>query len=361
MKATQLLHNLGQSIWLDNITRDLLDNGTLQRYINDLSVTGLTSNPTIFDHAIKNSSAYDADIRSKFANGVSTETLFFELALADLRRAAGLLRHIHDQTNGVDGWVSLEVSPLLVHDTISTQRAAEELFLRAGLRNLFIKIPGTKEGLPAIEHAIFAGIPVNVTLLFSREHYLAAAEAFLRGIERRIEAGLNPNVGSVASVFISRWDTAVANKLPESLRDKLGIGMAKRTYKAYRSLLTSPRWQRIYNLGARPQRLLWASTGTKDPKASDTLYIKALAAPFTVNTMPEATLNALGDHGELDTILPEDGGDCEEVLAQFAKAGVDIDALAAQLQDEGAKSFVSSWNELMHVIESKSAALRKAS
>jgi transaldolase len=361
MKATQLLHNLGQSIWLDNITRDLLDNGTLQRYIDDLSVTGLTSNPTIFDHAIKNSSAYDADIRSNFAHGASTETLFFELALADLRRAAALFRHIHDQTNGVDGWVSLEVSPLLVHDTISTQSAAEELFLRAGLRNLFIKIPGTKEGLPAIEHAIFAGIPVNVTLLFSREHYLAAAEAFLRGIERRIEAGLNPNVGSVASVFISRWDTAVANKLPESLRDKLGIAMAKRTYKAYRSLLTSPRGQRIYNLGARPQRLLWASTGTKDPKASDTLYIKALAAPFTVNTMPEATLNALADHGELDTILPEDGGDCEEVLAQFAKAGVDIDALAAQLQDEGAKSFVSSWNELMHVIESKSAALRKAS
>jgi transaldolase len=361
MKATQLLHNLGQSIWLDNITRDLLDSGTLERYIKDLSVTGLTSNPTIFDHAIKNSSAYDADIRSKIARGTSAETLFFELALADLKRAAGLFRPIHDQTNGVDGWVSLEVSPLLAHDTISTQRAAEELFLRAGLRNLFIKIPGTNEGLPAIEHAIFAGIPVNVTLLFSREHYVAAAEAFLRGIERRIEAGLNPNVGSVASVFISRWDTAVANKVPESLRDQLGIAIAKRTYKAYRSLLSSPRWQRVYNLGARPQRLLWASTGTKDPKASDTLYIKALAAPFTVNTMPEATLNALAEHGELGTILPADGGDSEEVLAQFAKAGIDIDALAAQLQDEGAKSFVASWNELIQVIESKSAALRKAS
>jgi len=361
MKATQLLHNLGQSIWLDNITRDLLDSGTLERYIKDLSVTGLTSNPTIFDHAIKNSSAYDADIRSKIARGTSAETLFFELALADLKRAAGLFRPIHDQTNGVDGWVSLEVSPLLAHDTISTQRAAEELFLRAGLRNLFIKIPGTNEGLPAIEHAIFAGIPVNVTLLFSREHYVAAAEAFLRGIERRIEAGLNPNVGSVASVFISRWDTAVANKVPESLRDQLGIAIAKRTYKAYRNLLSSPRWQRVYNLGARPQRLLWASTGTKDPKASDTLYIKALAAPFTVNTMPEATLNALAEHGELGTILPADGGDSEEVLAQFAKAGIDIDALAAQLQDEGAKSFVASWNELIQVIESKSAALRKAS
>jgi transaldolase len=361
MKATQLLHNLGQSIWLDNITRDLLDNGTLEHYINDLSVTGLTSNPTIFDHAIKNSSAYDADIRSKIAQGTSAETLFFELALADLKRAAALFKRIHDQTDGVDGWVSLEVSPLLAHDTISTQRAAEELFLRAALRNLFIKIPGTKEGLPAIEHAIFAGIPVNVTLLFSREHYVAAAEAFLRGIERRIDAGLNPNVDSVASVFISRWDTAVAKKAPESLRDELGIAMARRTYKAYRNLLSSPRWQRLYNLGARPQRLLWASTGTKDPKASDTLYIKALAAPFTVNTMPETTLHALAEHGELGAILPADGGDCEEVLAKFAKAGIDIDALGGQLQDEGAKSFVQSWNELMDVIESKSAALKKAS
>ncbi|MBV9085495.1 MAG: transaldolase, partial [Acidobacteriaceae bacterium] len=271
MKATQLLHNLGQSIWLDNITRDLLDRGTLERYISDLSVTGLTSNPTIFDHAIKNSSAYDSDIRFKFAHGISAEALFFELALADLTRAAALFRHIHDQTNGVDGWVSLEVSPLLAHDTASTLAAAQDLFARAALPNLFIKIPGTREGLPAIEEAIFAGIPINVTLLFSREQYVAAAEAFLRGIERRIDAGLNPNVGSVASVFISRWDTAVANKVPENLRDQLGIAIAERTYKAYRDLLNSPRWQRVYNLGAQPQRLLWASTGTKDPKASDTL------------------------------------------------------------------------------------------
>ena len=361
MKATQLLHNLGQSIWLDNITRDLLDRGTLERYISDLSVTGLTSNPTIFDHAIKNSSAYDSDIRFKFAHGTSAEALFFELALADLTRAAALFRHIHEQTNGVDGWVSLEVSPLLAHDTASTLAAAQDLFARAALPNLFIKIPGTKEGLPAIEEAIFAGIPINVTLLFSREQYVAAAEAFLRGIERRIDAGLNPNVGSVASVFISRWDTAVANKVPENLRDQLGIAIAERTYKAYRDLLNSPRWQRVFNLGAQPQRLLWASTGTKDPKASDTLYIKALAAPFTVNTMPEATLNALAEHGELGNILSANGGDCEEVLAQFAKAGIDVAALAAQLQDDGAKTFVSSWSELMDVIESKSAALRKAS
>ncbi len=361
MKATELLHNLGQSIWLDNITRDLLNSGTLKRYIDELSVTGLTSNPTIFDHAIKNSTAYDTAIREKLGTGQTGEPLFFELALDDITRAADLFRPVHERTNTVDGWVSLEVSPLLAYDPASTLAAAKDLFARAERPNLFIKIPGTKEGLPAIEEAIFAGVPTNVTLLFSREHYVVAAEAFLRGIERRIDAGLNPNVGSVASVFISRWDAAVADKVPDALRNQLGIAIAKRTYKAARALLISPRWQRVYNLGARPQRLLWASTGTKDPSASDILYVKALAAPFTVNTMPEGTLKALADHGELRTILPADGGDCEEVLAQFAKAGVDVIALAAQLQEEGAKSFVQSWNELMAVIASKSAALRKAS
>jgi transaldolase len=360
MKATQLLRNLGQSIWLDNITRDLLNSGTLNRYIAELSVTGLTSNPTIFDHAIKNSTAYDAAIREKLMKGKSGEALFFDLALEDLTRAAGLFRPIHNQTDGVDGWVSLEVSPLLAHDTGSTLAAAKDLHGRACLSNLFIKIPGTKEGLPAIEEAIFAGIPINVTLLFSREQYVAAAEAFLRGIERRIDAGLNPNVGSVGSIFISRWDSAVMDKAPDSLRDKLGIAIAKRTYKAYRELLASPRWQRAFNFGARPQRLLWASTGTKDPKASDVLYIKSLAAPFTVNTMPEATLKALADHGELGAILPPDGGDGEAVLKEFAKVGIDVNALAAQLQDEGAKSFVKSWDDLMAVITSKSAALKQA-
>jgi len=360
MKATQLLHNLGQSLWLDNITRDLLSMGTLKRYIDELSVTGLTSNPTIFDHAIKNSTAYDAAIREKLSKGTSGEALFFDLALEDITRAADLFRPIYDRTDGVDGWVSLEVSPLLAYDTTSTLAAARELHARAGRPNLFIKIPGTKEGLPAIEEAIFAGIPINVTLLFSREHYVAAAEAFRRGIERRIEAGLKPVVGSVASVFISRWDSAVMNKVPEALRDQLGIATAMRTYKAYRELLASPRWQQAFNAGVRPQRLLWASTGTKDPKASDVLYVKSLAAPFTVNTMPEATLKALADHGELGTILPADGGDCEEVLSQFAKAGIDIDELAAKLQDEGAKSFVQSWNDLMTVINSKSAVLKKA-
>jgi transaldolase len=359
MKATQLLHNLGQSIWLDNITRDLLNTGTLEQYISELSVTGLTSNPTIFDHAIKNSSAYDAAIRDELAKGRSGEALFFDLALDDITRAADLFRPIYDKTNTVDGWTSLEVSPLLAYDTKSTLAAAKELHARAGRPNLFIKIPGTKEGLPAIEEAIFAGVPINVTLLFNREHYVAAAEAFLRGIERRMDAGLNPNVGSVASVFVSRWDSAVAGKVPDSLKNKLGIAIAQRTYKAARSLLSSPRWQRAYNAGARPQRLLWASTGTKDPQASDVLYIKALAAPFTVNTMPEATLKALATHTELGEIMAADGGDCEEVLARFAKAGIDVNALAAQLQDEGARSFVKSWNELMSVIASKSDTLKK--
>src|SRR4029450_5132766 len=361
MKGTKMLHDEGQSLWLDNITRDLLDTSTLERYIDDLSVTGLTSNPTIFDHAIKNSSAYDAAIRKKVREGKSGEDLFFELALEDLTRAADLFRPIWDRTRGVDGWVSLEVSPMLAHDTASTLAAARTLHARAGRPNLLIKIPGTKEGLPAIEGAIFAGVPINVTRLSSAAQYLAAAEAFMRGSERRVAAGREPEIASVASVFISRWDAAVKDRVPEALRNQLGIAMAKRTYKAYRALLDSPRWQRVFNEGARPQRLLWASTGTNDPAPSDLLYIKTLAAPFTVNTMPEGTLKALADHGALGGILTADGGDGEEVLARFASAGVNVDALASQLQDEGAKAFVNSWHELMGVIAAKSADLAKAS
>ena len=361
MNATRKLHDMGQSLWLDNITRGLLTSGTLRRYIQEFAVTGLTSNPTIFDHAIKNSHDYDGAIRQKVKEGKSGETLFFELALEDLRQAADLFRSIHDQTNGVDGWVSLEVSPVLAHDTAGTIAAAKELHARAGRPNLFIKIPGTKEGVPAIEEAIFAGVPINVTLLFSREQYVAAAEAYLRGIERRIAAGLKPEVGSVASMFISRWDVAVMGKAPRTLRDQLGIAVAGQTYETYRCLLDSPRWQRILNAGARRQRLLWASTGTKDPEASDTLYIQALAAPFTVNTMPEATLKALADHGKIGQALPACACHSDEVLAKFAKAGIDLDALAAQLQDEGAEAFVKSWNELLASIASKGEALKKAS
>ncbi len=360
MKATKLLHDLGQSIWLDNITRDILDNGTLKHYIDELSVTGLTSNPTIFDQAIKNSSSYDDSIREKLARGESGEKLFFDVALEDICRAADLFLPIYERTNGVDGYVSLEVSPLLAYDTKTTIAAAKELHAKAGRKNLFIKIPGTSAGLPAIEAAIFAGVPVNVTLLFSREHYLAAAEAFLRGIERRIEAGLNPKVASVASVFISRWDAAVAKKVPESLKNKLGIAIGGRIFTAMRQLLGSPRWERIYNEGAIPQRLLWASTGTKDPAASPVLYVKALAAPFTVDTMPEVTLKALAAESAVGAIMADDGGDCETVLKQFAQAGIDVDALAAQLQEDGAKAFVNSWNELMQVIQSKSATLAAA-
>jgi transaldolase len=351
---------LGQSLWLDNLTRDLLTRGTLGRYIDELSVTGLTSNPTIFDHAIKNSTAYDEAIRRKLKECKSGEQLFFELALEDITQAADLFRPVWERTDGVDGWVSLEVSPLLAHDTAATLAAAKDLHARAGRPNVLIKIPGTQEGLPAIEEAIFAGVPVNVTLLFAREHYVAAAEAYQRGIERRIAAGLRPAVGSVASVFVSRWDAAVMGKVPEELRDRLGIAVARQTYKAYRGLLDSPRWQRLYNAGARPQRLLWASTGTKDPKASDVLYVKSLAAPFTVNTMPDGTLKALADHGDIGPILPAHGGDCEEVLARFAEAGIDVPALAARLQDEGARSFVKSWQDLLERIASRSDDIKKA-
>lgn len=359
MKATQQLHDLGQSLWLDNITRDLLTSGTLQCYIKELSVTGLTSNPTIFDHAIKNSSAYDAAIRAKLRQGKSGEKLFFELALDDITQAADLFRPVNERSSGVDGWVSLEVSPLLAHDTSATIADARDLHARAGRRNMFIKIPGTGEGLPAIEEAIFSGVPVNVTLLFSREHYIAAANAYLRGIERRIGAGLPANVDSVASLFVSRWDAAVAGKVPGALANRLGIAVAQSTYKAYCDLTASPRYKRVLNAGARAQRLLLASTGTKDPKASDVLYIEALAAPLTVNTIPEATLKAFADHGKIGAAMKEDGGDSEAVLREFGKAGIRIDQLASRLQDEGAASFVKSWNELMDVIASKSAALEK--
>lgn len=357
MKATRKLYELGQSLWLDNITRGLLVSGTLDRYIQEFSVTGLTSNPTIFDHAIKNSRDYDDAIRQKVKEGKSGEALFFELAVEDLRQAADLFRPIHDRTNGVDGWVSLEVSPLLAHDTSGTLAAAKALHGRAERPNLFIKIPGTKEGLPAIEEAIFAGVPVNVTLLFSSAQYVAAAEAYLRGIERRIAAGLNPDVASVASLFVSRWDVAISYKAPAELRNQLGIAIARQVYESYRTALDSPRWQRIFNAGARAQRLLFASTGTKDPKASDTLYIEALAAPFTVNTMPEATLKALADHGAIGETLY---AHIENPLERFTKTGIDTDALGWQLQDEGAASFVKSWKDLMECIASKSEALKAA-
>ena len=358
IRATEKLHDLGQSLWLDNITRGLLTGGTLHRYIQEFSVTGLTSNPTIFDHAIESSHDYDDAIRQKLKEGRSGESLFFDLALEDVKHAAELFRVIHEETLGVDGWVSLEVSPRLAHDTAATLAAAKELHARAGRPNLFIKIPGTKQGLPAIEEAIFSGVPVNVTLLFSREQYLTAADAYRRGIERRIAAGLKPDVNSVASVFISRWDVAVSGLVPAYLQDQLGIAIANRTYKAYRTLLGSANWQRLFDTGVRPQRLLWASTGTKDPSAPDLLYVKALAAPFTINTMPERTLNALAAHGEIEDAMAADGGDCEEIIARFATAGIDVDALGTRLQDEGVKSFIESWKDLMTCIASKTEALR---
>jgi len=360
MKATLELNRAGQSLWLDNITRELLTSGTLKRYIEELTVTGLTSNPTIFDHAMKHGAAYDDDIRSLAQQGLADEKLFFELALEDLTRAADLFRPVHDRTAGVDGWVSLEVSPRLAYDTNSTLAEARDLHGRASRPNLFIKIPGTKEGLPAIESAIFAGVPINVTLLFSADQYVAAAEAWLRGIERRIAAGLNPNVTSVASIFLSRWDVAVADKVPAGLRNKLGLAVGRSAYRAYCEQLASARWLRAFNAGARPQRLLFASTGTKDPKASDVLYVEGLVGPYTVNTMPENTLKAFADHGKVGDAIRADGGDSQAVLAEFTKAGVDLAALAAKLQKEGADAFVASWDSLMGVIGSKATALKKA-
>ena len=353
MKPARQLHDSGQSLWLDNLTRALMTSGRLERYINDLSITGLTSNPTIFNQAIANSHDHDAAIIEKTAAGKSGEALIFALAIEDLVRAADLFGPIHEATNGVDGWVSLEVSPKLAYDTKGTVAAAQALHALAARPNLFIKIPGTREGLPAIEEAIFAGVPINVTLLFSRDQYLAAAEAYIRGIERRVAAGLNPHVESVASLFVSRWDTAVVGKVPTTLENKLGIAVATRTYKAYRDLLASDRWLRLLNVGARAQRLLWGSTGTKDPKVSDTLYVKSLAAPHTVNTIPEKTLLALADHGEIGVMLPHNGGNAEEMLHRFSQAGVDLDALAAKLQQDGAAAFVKSWDELLGCVAGK--------
>jgi transaldolase len=361
MNSTLALHELGQSLWLDNITRTLLRSGTLDRYIADLSVTGLTSNPTIFDHAIGSGDSYDASIRVLDAAGMSIEDLFFELALEDLTRAADLFRPVHDATEGVDGWVSLEVSPLLADNAAHTIRAANRLCKKAERANLFIKIPGTPEGMRAIEQVIFDGVPVNVTLLFSREHYVAAAEAYMRGIERRLAAGLDPKVASVASIFVSRWDVAVRQEVSSPFHNRLGIAIAMRTYKAYCDVLASDRWQRLAAAGARPQRLLWASTGTKDRAASDTLYVQALAAPRTINTLPEKTLLAFADHGQVVRALPADGGYAEDVIEEFTREGVDDSALAARLQREGVDSFATSWHALLTRIRQKCPSSASAS
>ena len=361
MTITQQLHDLGQSLWLDNITRGILDNGTLRRYIDELSVTGLTSNPTIFDEAIGGSSLYDASIRQKAGAGLEGEALFVELALEDLRRAADLFRPEFDRTGGVDGWVSMEVSPLLANDTKATLEAAKRIHQLAARPNLYVKIPGTPEGVPAIEEAIFAGVPINVTLLFSREQYLAIAEAYIRGVERRIAAKLDPRVSSVASLFVSRWDRAVAGKVPAELTNRLGIAIVGRTYRAHCDLIKSKRWRDLAAAGAMKQRMLWASTGVKDPKAPQTLYVEALAAPETVDTMPEKTLLTFAKEGKVGAVMPPDGGDAEKVLARFAEAGIDVDALAKQLQTEGAQSFVKSWKELMQSLLDKSKTLAAAS
>jgi transaldolase len=354
---TKQLHDLGQSIWLDNITRDMLDDGTLRRYIEQLSVTGLTSNPTIFDEAIGKGAAYDKGIRQKASAGLSGENLFIELALEDLRRAADLFKPEFDRTEGIDGWVSMEVSPLLANDTQGTVAAALSIHKQASRPNLYVKIPGTPAGVPAIEAAIFAGVPVNVTLLFSREQYLKVADAYMRAIERRLAAGLDPKINSVASLFVSRWDRSVADKVPQELRNRLGLAIMQRTYRAHCELIASRRWEDLEAKGARKQRMLWASTGTKDPKAPEDLYVSGLVAPDTIDTMPEKTLLAFAKGGTVAGVMAKDGGDAEHVLDRFARAGIDVDALANQLQIDGAASFVKSWTELLKRIEEKSAAL----
>ncbi|WEN15461.1 transaldolase [Rhodanobacter sp. AS-Z3] len=361
MKATRQLHELGQSLWLDNITRTLLDDGTLARYIAEDSITGLTSNPSIFDAAISGGDAYDAGIHAKSLAGLQGEALFTELALEDLRRAADLFKPVFEATHHVDGWVSMEVSPLLAADTAGSIAAAKAIHAQGRRDNLFVKIPGTPAGVPAIEEAIFLGIPINVTLLFSCAQYQAVADAYMRGIERRLEAGLDPKVGSVASLFISRWDVASNKQLPDELHNTLGIAVGQQTYLAYRQVLASARWQKLATAGAMPQRLLWASTGTKDASASDTLYISALAAPDTINTMPEKTLHAFADHGELHGSMPVDGGNADAMLARISKAGVDIDKLALTLQQEGAESFVKSWHHLLDGIADKTSQLAEKS
>jgi transaldolase len=357
MKSTQQLHDLGQSLWLDNITRGVLRDGTLRRYIDELSVTGLTSNPTIFFHSIEKGDLYDDSIRRLSAEGRSGEALFFRLAIEDLREAADLFRSVHESTRGVDGWVSLELSPLLASDTAGSIRAAVELQQLAQRPNVFIKIPGTPEGVPAIEESIFRGVPINVTLLFSPAQYVAVAEAYMRGIERRLEAGLDPLVSSVASIFVSRWDVAVQDEVPPALHNRLGIAVAQRAYREYRRVLSSPRWRALADAGARTQRLLLASTGTKDPKAPDTMYVEALAAPDTINTMPDKTLLAFAQHGNVKNVMPEDGGDADRVLADFARAGIDETALAARLQREGTSSFDKSWADLLRLLDAKVNAL----
>jgi transaldolase len=360
MNPTAQLNRAGQSLWLDNITRDLLTSGRLQHYVDDLAVTGLTSNPTIDDNAIGGTAAHDEAVRASAARGATGEKIFFDLALDDRTRAADLFRPVHDRTGGVDGFVSLEVSPLLAYDAEATAREAARLHGLAGRPNLFIKIPGTAEGLRAIEGTIFAGVPVNVTLLFSPSQYLAQAEAYTRAIERRVEAGLPAHVASVASVFISRWDSAVAGSVPDDLRNRMGVAIGMRAYADYRRFFSSDRWQRLLNVGARPQRLLFASTGTKDRGAPDVLYVAGLAAPHTVNTMPEETLRAFADHGSVGALLPADPATADALLVRFAASGVDVEAVGRDLQEKGAAAFVASWNSLLERIAAKVAEVAGA-
>jgi transaldolase len=356
MNATSKLQELGQSLWLDNISRNMIDTGLLQTYISDFSITGLTSNPSIFTKAVAGGSDYDAQIASERATGATPEEIVLRLMVQDLRRAADLFAPIHKATSGKDGWVSIEVSPYLINDAKGSLEWAQRLHAQMDRANAFVKIPGTQQGAVAIEEAIFQGIAINVTLLFSRDQYVAVAEAYMRGIERRIDGGLDPKVRSVASVFVSRWDAAAAKQGRADLRNRLGLAVAADVWDAYQSILASERWQTLAKAGAMPQTLLWASTGVKDPEADDTLYITALAAPETINTMPDATLRAFADHGAVGkggTLDREAGAKLRRVATE---GGLDLDALAGKLQVDGGDAFVTAWDELLKRVEGKVTA-----
>jgi transaldolase len=354
LNPAQRLHALGQSLWLDSISRLMLRSGALARYVSELAVTGLTSNPTILGHAMAAGSDYDHSLARLVDAGVTdAQDLVYSLALEDLAEAAALFRPAWERTAGVDGYVSLEVPPDVAYDAQATIALARRLHDQAGFPNLLVKIPGTPPGLTAMEETITAGIGVNVTLLFSDTHYLRTADAYLRALERRRAAGLDLNVPSVASVFISRWDAAADPLLPPALHGRLGLAMAQKTYSSHLQLLSDKRWQTLAEAGARPQRVLWASTSTKDPDLPDSYYLGRLAAPDTIDTVPEKTLLAFADHGDPDQRLAPDYAAAERTISAIADAGVDVDILAERLQRQGAGAFGADWAALLDAMREK--------
>jgi transaldolase len=353
------LHEAGQSLWLDSINRAMLGSGDLARYVDQLAVTGLTSNPTILGHAMAASHDYEGSLRALLAQGVSgPQDLVYAAAFEDLGQAANLFRPAWQASGGEDGYVSVEVPPDLAYDAPATVALARHLHAMAGFPNLLVKVPGTPQGLTVLEELVDAGIGVNVTLLFSDTHYLRTAEAYMRALERRLARGEDLAVPSVASVFVSRWDKAADSLLPKPLHGRLGVAMAQKVYSSYQSLLASDRWRDLEAGGARPQRVLWASTSAKDPALPDTYYVEKLASPGTINTMPEKTLIAFADHGTVGEMLRDDYASGEETVAEVAAKGVDVDALGESLQRQGARAFSADWSALLDAIAAKASSIR---